>query len=392
MSSTDLLAAGGVTHVPGVYDPATAALAVRAGHRAAYLSGEAIAATMLGAFTGTVSATQIADRAAVLAPSLGGVPLLADAGVGFETPDDAVWTALAYQRSGIGGLVLGDGSALRAAAVKQRAPGVLVIASAAGDSLGEAVARCRELAAAGADAVLPVGLRESDLRSLHAALPGVRLAVSRTEGASRGRLLSDPELVAAGVGVVLHPLTAALAALRAASVAYHALAPDSPALRSAPPAPPAGPDVPAAGPGTPRPAAVPADSGPAGPPTDEVDLMPPAVLAALAGRPPLSFLPRTDESAAFARPPLPAPAVPAFGDPAFGAGDDRPWAVPDEPAERPWAAISRPSDLPQPAVARPERAAAGAVAPAQRTAGAPTAGRPDRTWASIAQQVSRLGT
>ena len=42
MSAADLramLAADQVTHVPGVYDPASAALAVRAGHRAVHLSG-----------------------------------------------------------------------------------------------------------------------------------------------------------------------------------------------------------------------------------------------------------------------------------------------------------------------------------------------------------------
>ncbi|MFG1992937.1 isocitrate lyase/phosphoenolpyruvate mutase family protein, partial [Actinoplanes sp. NPDC048988] len=223
MSSTDLLAPGGVTHVPGVYDPASAALAVRAGIRAAYLSGEAIAATMLE--PSTVSATQIADRAAVLGSFLSGVPLLADAQVGFEDPDAALWAALSYQRAGISGIVLGDGSPLRVTAVKERAPGILVIASAPGGTLDEIIAACRTLASAGADAVLPLGARETDLRSLHEALPAVRLVLNRTEGASGGgRHLSDPDLAAAGVTLVLHPMTAVLAALRAASVAYHALA------------------------------------------------------------------------------------------------------------------------------------------------------------------------
>src|SRR3982751_1030828 len=97
-----MLAADHVTHVPGVYDPASAALAVAAGHRAVHLSGAAISATMLGRpDVGFTPATQIADRAATLVTALGGVPLLADADVGYDRPDHAVWTALAYQRAGI---------------------------------------------------------------------------------------------------------------------------------------------------------------------------------------------------------------------------------------------------------------------------------------------------
>src|SRR4029450_3944088 len=109
-------------HVPGVYDPASAALAVRAGHRAVHLSGAAVSITMLGRpDLGFTPATQIADRAAVLFPALGGVPLLADAAIGYDSPDQAVWTALAYQRAGISGLRLDDGEDARLAGARVRA-------------------------------------------------------------------------------------------------------------------------------------------------------------------------------------------------------------------------------------------------------------------------------
>ncbi|XVU21031.1 isocitrate lyase/phosphoenolpyruvate mutase family protein [Actinoplanes sp. CA-054009] len=376
MSSTDLLAPGGITHVPGVYDPASAALAVRAGIRAAYLSGEAIAATMLE--PSTVSATQIADRAAVLGSFLGGVPLLADANVGFEDPDAAVWAALSYQRAGIKGIMLSEGTALRVAAVKERAPGVLVIASAPGDTLGELIASCRALASAGADAVFPLAARETDLRSLHEALPGVRLVLNRTEGASGGgRHLSDPELAAAGVTLVLHPLTAVLAALRAASVAYHALA--TPPSAAAPAAstqtatPTLAPDLP--GPTIPAARSAPVEA------VDQIDLMPPAVLATLTPGRPATFLPEPVT-------PLPAPppavAPTPFGAPAFGTRDERPWAAAVEPAERPWTAVSQPDDPPASAFDQPR----AGVAPAQR----PGPAEAGRTWTSIAREVSRLGT
>jgi methylisocitrate lyase len=220
-----------VTHVPGVYDPASAALAVQAGHVAVHLSGAAVASTMLGRpDAGFTSATQIADRAAVLAPALGGVPLLADAAVGFDSPEQAVWTALAYQRAGISGLRLVDGGTVeqgvaRIAALVAEAPEVMLVAQAGGISLGETIERCRRYAAAGADAVLPAGVqRPDDLARLQAALPGVVLVISPSESATGDGRGTDGDLAALGVRLVLHPLAAVLAALRAASLAYRAIA------------------------------------------------------------------------------------------------------------------------------------------------------------------------
>ena len=241
MSAADLramLAADHVTHVPGVYDPASAALAVRAGHRAVHLSGAAVSATMLGRpDLGFAPATQIADRAAVLIPALGGVPLLADAATGYDSPDHAVWTALAYQRAGISGLRLDDAAdaglaEARIAALTEQAPQVMLIAQAGGHRLAETIERCRAYADAGADAVLPADVEEGDdLGRLRAALPGVPLVISRSETATGGRRLTDAELADLGVRLVLHPLTAVLAALRAASLAYRAIADEGHAAR-----------------------------------------------------------------------------------------------------------------------------------------------------------------
>jgi 2-methylisocitrate lyase-like PEP mutase family enzyme len=238
MTAADLramLVATHLTHAPGVWDPASAALAVGAGHRAVHLSGPAISATTLGRTDlGFAPATQIADRAAGLMPALGDVPLLADADVGYDSPEDAVWTALAYQRAGISGICLddGDGSAARIAALAAQVPDLAVIALVRGAGLSDTIDRCRAYAAAGADAVLPVTINEAaDLARLRAELPGVVLAVSRSETvSSRGRV-SDADLEKSGVRLVLHPLAAVLAALRAASTTYRAIAEDGDAER-----------------------------------------------------------------------------------------------------------------------------------------------------------------
>jgi 2-methylisocitrate lyase-like PEP mutase family enzyme len=239
MSGDDLralLGSGAVTHAPGVYDPITTALAVRAGHRAVHLSGAAVAAAALGRpDLGFVNATQIADRAATLAPALGGVPLLADADVGFDSPLHSVWTALSYVRAGISGLVLADLDSAGQAAAKLTAlttevPQVAVIARTgryATGGLGAAIERCRQYAQAGADAVLADGVDDpEDLARLHRALPGVPLALDRSEAVTRGKPLSDDGLAEVGVRLVLHPMSALLAALRAVSLTYRAVLDD----------------------------------------------------------------------------------------------------------------------------------------------------------------------
>lgn len=219
----DLLDADHVTHVPGVFDAASAALAVRAGNRAVLLSGAAVAATMRGRPGVEVTPpTQIADRAATIKPALGDVPLLADADLGYDDRSDAVWTALAYERAGVGGLHLDDGAnparaTTRIAELAERVPSVVVIARATGTGPADMVARCRAYAAAGAHAVLPVGVEDrARLTEIRNALPGVRLAISRSESAT----LSDAELADLGVRLVLHPLAAMRAALAAMAVAY----------------------------------------------------------------------------------------------------------------------------------------------------------------------------
>ncbi|HET9516330.1 MAG TPA: methylisocitrate lyase, partial [Actinoplanes sp.] len=70
-----------------------------------------------------------------------------------------------------------------------------------------------------------------ELDRVHAALADVPLVLSRSEAApGRGRL-GDAQLVALGVRMVLHPLAAVLAALRAVSRAYRAIADDGAATR-----------------------------------------------------------------------------------------------------------------------------------------------------------------
>ncbi|MEV6300019.1 oxaloacetate decarboxylase [Actinoplanes sp. NPDC051861] len=243
-----LLASDQVTHVPGVYDPVTAALAVRAGHRAVHLSGAAVSAITLGRpDLGYVHATQIADRAQTLVPALDGVPLLADADTGYGNPLHAVWTGMAYARAGISGLHLEDQvapkrcghlagkevveiglAAAKISALADQVPELALIARTdayAVSGLDETIVRCGAYAEAGADAVFPEGVDSAeDLERLHRALPGVPIVINRSEAGGARPEISDAELAKLGVRLVLHPVAALLAAMRAVSLTYRAIA------------------------------------------------------------------------------------------------------------------------------------------------------------------------
>ncbi|WP_343995689.1 isocitrate lyase/phosphoenolpyruvate mutase family protein, partial [Nocardioides dubius] len=182
-----------VVRLPGVYDAVSAALAARAGATAVHLSGATVSAVELGLPDfGYVHGTDIARRAASLAPALAGVPILADADTGYGNALQAAHTARAYAAAGIAGLhledqvapkrcghlggkeVVGlDEAAGRIRAVVEAGSGLVVVArtdalSVAG--LDDVVERCRAFAAAGADAVFVEGADAAALAAVRDAL------------------------------------------------------------------------------------------------------------------------------------------------------------------------------------------------------------------------------
>jgi 2-methylisocitrate lyase-like PEP mutase family enzyme len=91
--------------------------------------------------------------------------------------------------------------------------------------LGDAIHRCRLFADAGADAILPEGVGTlAELAEVQAAVPGVPIVISRTEAGGNRPGPADADLAEVGVRLVLHPMAALLAALRAASLTYRAIA------------------------------------------------------------------------------------------------------------------------------------------------------------------------
>ena len=233
----------GTVVAPGAYDAVSAALVRDAGFGACFVSGAAAAAAGLGCQDqGFVGRT---DMLAQLAPvaAASGLPVIADGDGGYGDARHAAHTAAAYERAGAAAITIEDqiqpkapsgapavlpleeAAAKIAAAVAARRE-MLVIARTdayAAEGFSGVLQRARAYADAGADLIFPEGqLSLTELAALHRAT-GKRLVLNRSEA-------RDPapgalqELAAAGVGLILYPVTGLLAAGSALRAAYEFLA------------------------------------------------------------------------------------------------------------------------------------------------------------------------
>ncbi|MFG2884753.1 oxaloacetate decarboxylase [Streptomyces sp. NPDC048297] len=103
------LAADGLITAPGVYDGLGAHLVARCGFPAAYLTGAGVAVAGYGLpDIGLLTATEMAERARIVAEALGEVPLIADADTGYGEPMHVVRTVRAYEQAGVAAVQLED--------------------------------------------------------------------------------------------------------------------------------------------------------------------------------------------------------------------------------------------------------------------------------------------
>ncbi len=220
------------------------------------LSGATVSAVELGVpDLGFVHGTDLARRAATLTVNLGGVPVLADADTGYGNALQARHTALTYAAAGVAGLHLEDQvapkrcghlggkavvdvheAAARIRAAVESDSGIVVVARTDALSvlgIDAVIERCRAFIGAGADAVFVEGADLAALEQVSAALPGVPQVFNRSEAAGPvDDGVSDQALADLGVRLVIHPVSALLAAVRAqfevyASIARHGHAGDA---------------------------------------------------------------------------------------------------------------------------------------------------------------------
>jgi 2-methylisocitrate lyase-like PEP mutase family enzyme len=105
----DLLDSRELIIAPGVFDGISAQLTKRTGHVAAYLTGAGAAASGFGLpDIGLVTATEMAERAAMIVGALGDIPLIADADTGYGAPRNVVRTVRSYEHAGVAAIQLED--------------------------------------------------------------------------------------------------------------------------------------------------------------------------------------------------------------------------------------------------------------------------------------------
>lgn len=224
--------------VPGVFNPLVAMMAERLGFEAVYLSGGALSAGLGVPDIGLLTLTEFVDAARSIARATA-LPLLCDADTGFGEAVNVERTVQLFEAAGVAGIHLEDqqlpkrcghlsgkalveaegmAAKLRAAVAARRDPSFVIIART--DARGvhgfdDAVRRARLYLQAGADAIFPEALEsEAEFAAFARAVPATLLANNTEFGKSPN--LDMRTLANLGYRLVLYPLTAFRAALRAA--------------------------------------------------------------------------------------------------------------------------------------------------------------------------------
>ena len=224
--------------IPGVFNALVARMAERLGFQALYLSGAALSAAAGIPDVGLLTLNEFVDaaRAITLGSSL---PLLCDADTGFGEALNVERTVRLFETAGVAGIHLEDqllpkrcghlsgkqlvepeamAAKLRAVVATRRDPHFVIIART--DARGvtgfeDAVRRAKLYVQAGADAIFPEALETADEFAAFARAVPAPLLANMTEF-GKSPILDLPTLAGIGYRMVLYPLTALRAALRAA--------------------------------------------------------------------------------------------------------------------------------------------------------------------------------
>lgn len=231
--------------VPGVFNPLVARMAERLGFRAVYLSGGALSAGNGVPDVGLLTLTEFVDAAKMIT-SATRLPLLCDADTGFGEALNVERTVHLFESAGVAGIHLEDqempkrcghlsGKSLvtpeamvakiRAAVAARQSPDFVIMART--DARGvhgfdDAVRRAQMYLEAGADAIFPEAMETKDEFATFAQQVKAPLLANMTEF-GKSPNFDFAELAGLGYRMVLYPLTAFRAALRAAEDTLKAL-------------------------------------------------------------------------------------------------------------------------------------------------------------------------
>ena len=224
--------------MPGAFNALTARAIERAGFEAIYLSGAALANSVVGVPDMGLTTLSEAAYHATRCAAVTTIPIISDADTGFGGPQNAARTVVEFARAGLSGLHLEDQEfpkrcghlsgkrlvsegefceKLAAAAAARPDPDFLLIArtDARGvTSYDDAVARAHAYVRAGADMIFPEALEgRAELERFARDVPAPLLANMTEFG--RTPYLSVEEFVALGYRIVIFPVTLQRVAMKA---------------------------------------------------------------------------------------------------------------------------------------------------------------------------------
>jgi methylisocitrate lyase len=224
--------------VPGVFNALVARMAERLGFEAVYLSGGALSAAYGLPDVGLLTLTEFVEAARSITQAVS-LPLLCDADTGFGEALNVERAVRLFESAGAAGIHLEDqqlpkrcghlsgkslidphqmAAKLRAATAARRDPGFVIIArtDARGvTGLADAVRRAHLYLEAGADVIFPEALESAEEFATFAREVPATLLANNTEF-GRSPNLDATTLAEMGYRLILYPLTAFRAALRAA--------------------------------------------------------------------------------------------------------------------------------------------------------------------------------
>jgi methylisocitrate lyase len=239
------LASGRLLRFPGAFNPLSARLIQEKGFEGVYVSGAVISADLGLPDVGLTTATEVATRSRQIA-RMTDLPALVDADTGFGEPMNVARTVQELEDAGVAGLHIEDQvnpkrcghldgkqvvdtatavQRIRAAVDARRDPDLLVMARTdvrGIDGLDAAVDRVKALVDAGADAVFPEAMTSLAEFEAVASAVDVPVLANMTEF-GRSDLFTTDELAAAGVRIVIYPVSLLRVAMGAAEQALDTL-------------------------------------------------------------------------------------------------------------------------------------------------------------------------
>lgn len=239
------LAGDELLRFPGAFNPLSARLIQDKGFEGVYISGAVLSADLGLPDIGLTTATEVADRSRQIT-RVTDLPAIVDADTGFGEPMNVARTVQTLEDAGLAGLHVEDQvnpkrcghldgkqvvdlatavQRVRAAAEARRDPNFLIMARTdvrAVEGLAAAIDRAKALVDAGADAIFPEAM--ADLAEFEAVASAVDVPVlaNMTEF-GKADLLTNAELAAAGIRIVIYPVSLLRVAMGAAERALGAL-------------------------------------------------------------------------------------------------------------------------------------------------------------------------